>query len=74
MPAALPLTVPQMQNSPTVLHNRAVKSGAGTKSRTRDPLITSQVLYQLSYTGLLKCFATPSAEMVPAPRVELGTP
>ena len=27
------------------------KNGAGTKSRTRDPLITSQVLYQLSYTG-----------------------
>lgn len=51
MPAAMPPTVPQMQNSPTVLHNRAVKSGAGTKSRTRDPLITSQVLYQLSYTG-----------------------
>ena len=25
--------------------------GAGTKSRTRDPLITSQLLYQLSYTG-----------------------
>ena len=27
------------------------KFGAGTKSRTRDPLITSQMLYQLSYTG-----------------------
>jgi hypothetical protein len=27
------------------------KSGAGTKSRTRDLLITSQLLYQLSYTG-----------------------
>ena len=26
--------------------------GAGTKSRTRDLLITSQLLYQLSYTGL----------------------
>ena len=25
--------------------------GAGTKSRTRDLLITSQLLYQLSYTG-----------------------
>ena len=35
--------------------------GAGTKSRTRDPLITSQVLYQLSYTGLLKYLAAPSA-------------
>src|SRR5690606_4922661 len=26
--------------------------GAGTKSRTRDLLITSQLLYQLSYTGM----------------------
>lgn len=28
-----------------------VEGGAGTRSRTRGPLITSQVLYQLSYTG-----------------------
>ena len=27
--------------------------GAGTKSRTRDLLITSQLLYQLSYTGVM---------------------
>ena len=27
--------------------------GAGTRSRTRDLLITSQLLYQLSYTGFL---------------------
>ncbi len=27
------------------------KNGAGTKSRTRDLLITNQLLYQLSYTG-----------------------
>ncbi len=27
------------------------EDGAGTKSRTRDLLITSQLLYQLSYTG-----------------------
>ncbi len=26
--------------------------GAGTKSRTRDLLITNQLLYQLSYAGL----------------------
>ena len=25
--------------------------GAGSRVRTRDPLITNQVLYQLSYTG-----------------------
>ena len=29
----------------------AFKFGAGGRIRTRDPLITSQVLYQLSYTG-----------------------
>ncbi len=28
------------------------ESGAGTKSRTRDLLITNQLLYQLSYTGI----------------------
>ena len=28
-------------------------NGAGTKSRTRDLLITSQLLYQLSYTGVM---------------------
>ena len=27
------------------------EDGAGTRSRTRDLLITSQLLYQLSYTG-----------------------
>ena len=27
--------------------------GAGTRNRTRDLLITSQLLYQLSYTGVL---------------------
>src|SRR5471030_852862 len=27
--------------------------GAGTKNRTRDLLITSQLLYQLSYTGVM---------------------
>ena len=29
------------------------KSGAGTRSRTRDLLITIQLLYQLSYTGVV---------------------
>ena len=27
-------------------------NGAGTKIRTRDLLITNQLLYQLSYTGI----------------------
>ena len=30
-----------------------IVNGAGTKSRTRDLLITSQLLYQLSYTGVM---------------------
>ena len=30
-----------------------ILNGAGTRSRTRDLLITSQLLYQLSYTGLV---------------------
>ncbi len=30
-------------------------NGAGTKSRTRDLLITNQLLYQLSYTGSTDC-------------------
>ena len=33
-------------------HYFAVSTGAGTRSRTRDLLITSQLLYQLSYTGV----------------------
>ena len=28
------------------------EGGAGSRDRTRDPLITSQVLYHLSYTGV----------------------
>ena len=32
-------------------------SGAGNRIRTRDPLITNQVLYQLSYTGIGKAFS-----------------
>ena len=34
-------------------HSHAL-DGAGTKNRTRDLLITSQLLYQLSYTGIVK--------------------
>ena len=29
------------------------ENGAGTKNRTRDLLITSQLLYQLSYAGTI---------------------
>lgn len=31
-----------------------VDNGAGTRIRTRDLLITNQLLYQLSYAGLVK--------------------
>lgn len=31
--------------------------GAGNRIRTRDPLITNQVLYQLSYTGIGMAFS-----------------
>lgn len=31
--------------------------GAATRSRTPDPLITSQVLYQLSYDGISRSYA-----------------
>ena len=30
-----------------------LKYGAGTRSRTPDLLITSQLLYRLSYTGMM---------------------
>ena len=39
----------QKRQSPAL---RGFEYGAGTKSRTRDLLITSQLLYQLSYTGI----------------------
>ena len=31
------------------------KDGAGEGTRTPDPIITNDVLYQLSYTGILLC-------------------
>ncbi len=38
--------------------------GAGTRSRTRDLLITSQLLYQLSYTGVMAGEYIESGELV----------
>ena len=50
------LTATLMSNLPKTKKARISASlfndGAGTKSRTRDLLITSQLLYQLSYTGM----------------------
>ena len=44
--------VPRTNKRPASLQ-AFVLNGAGTRSRTRDLLITSQLLYQLSYTGVL---------------------
>lgn len=33
------------------LFGKFIENGAGRETRTPDPLITNQVLYQLSYTG-----------------------
>ena len=38
---------------PSYFYEGFVLYGAGTRNRTRDLLITSQLLYQLSYTGVL---------------------
>ena len=43
---------------------RAALYGAGTRSRTRDLLITSQLLYQLSYTGVMAGDYIESDELV----------
>lgn len=54
MPAALPpyrYRPNGKRKTAQLLSQSGCLIGAGTKSRTRDPLITSQVLYQLSYTG-----------------------
>ena len=40
---------------PSYFYEGFVLYGAGTRSRTRDLLITSQLLYQLSYTGVMGC-------------------
>jgi hypothetical protein len=40
------------------INNFQEKCGAPGRVRTRDPLITNQVLYQLSYKGLSACQVT----------------
>jgi hypothetical protein len=39
------------KKTPLSYDNEVFEFGADTKSRTRDLLITSQLLYQLSYVG-----------------------
>ena len=47
------LISPESALGPPRLHLFKV-NGAGTKNRTRDLLITNQLLYQLSYAGFKK--------------------
>ena len=44
------------------------KNGAGEGTRTPDPIITNDVLYQLSYTGILLCRGPTMALLVTARR------
>ena len=46
-----PLVACRGQHKPLHYSIYTLSLGAGTRSRTRDLLITSQLLYQLSYTG-----------------------
>ena len=60
------------QRRPVALHDDLrLGSGAGSRTRTRDPLITNQVLYQLSYTGPWRLANTAPARVQAGPR--LGT-
>ena len=45
--------VTRQRHAEAYFYEGFVLYGAGTRSRTRDLLITSQLLYQLSYTGVL---------------------
>ena len=54
-----PVATPK-ENRPTKSPHLIVLYGAGTKSRTRDLLITNQLLYQLSYAGYLGLSVLPN--------------
>lgn len=43
------------------------KNGAGDRTRTYDPIITNDVLYQLSYTGILLIDGPTMALLKPQP-------
>ena len=49
----LPQLLPQKIMDSLRVHYLIVLIGAGTTNRTRDLLITNQLLYQLSYAGLV---------------------
>ena len=53
MGSKLPALLPKLiQHHPKVPLYELFKEGAGSETRTRDLLITNQLLYQLSYTGV----------------------
>ena len=49
---------PVFHTGDETIGNFQEKSGAPGRVRTRDPLITNQVLYQLSYKGVWACQVT----------------
>ena len=44
----------RIYSPPRLATSLPLQNGAGDRSRTHDLLITSQLLYQLSYTGILE--------------------
>ena len=44
----------RIYSPPRLATSLPLQDGAGDRSRTHDLLITSQLLYQLSYTGILE--------------------
>ena len=44
-----------------ILRAKSIYEGAGSRIRTDDLLITNQLLYQLSYAGILRAETPPSA-------------
>ncbi len=49
------------------------KAGGGKRDRTADPLLAKQVLFQLSYTPVIRGARNPSQLLVGLGRVELPT-
>ena len=49
---------PVFHTGDETIDNIQEKNGAPGRVRTRDPLITNQVLYQLSYKGVWACQIT----------------
>ena len=50
------------------MYNYGGNSGAADRTRTYDPIITNDVLYQLSYSGTLTGVRTPSGGATYTPK------